>query len=233
MFSPAAYAALIASFRKLGYEIRGYADADPAKRHLILRHDVDFSLDAAAQMAKQEASLSVAATYFILLRTEFYNALSGGGLALLRAIAAGRHTIGLHFDAALYSERELEEAATRECSLLEIVIERPVPVVSFHRPAPERLNGADRVAGRINAYGSRFIREKGYCSDSRGAWRNGMPLDHPAVQEGRALQLLIHPFWWTEPSLPPEDRLRRFLAERAAFLDRELAKHCLVHKAGG
>ena len=229
-FSPEAYAALIESFRQRGYETRSYTDADPAKRHLIVRHDVDFSLHAAAQMAQQEALLGVASSYFVLLRTEFYNALSNEGLEQLRGIAAGRHAIGLHFDAALYPEREIEEAAARECRLLENVIERPVTVLSFHRPAPDRLNGANTFAGRINAYGPRYIREMGYCSDSRGAWRYGEPLEQPAVREGRALQLLIHSFWWTKPPLSPEERLRGFLDERAAFLDRELARHCLIHK---
>jgi hypothetical protein len=88
------------------------------------------------------------------------------------------------------------------------------------------------VAGRLNAYGRRFVKDMGYCSDSRGAWRFGAPLDHPALAEGRGMQLLIHPFWWTEPSLSPQERLHRFLAERAAFLDRELERHCLVHRAG-
>jgi hypothetical protein len=228
-FSPAAYAALIKNLRACGYEACGFAEAEIVKRHLIVRHDVDFSLAAALSMAENERALNLSSTYFILLRTEFYNPLSGEGLAALRKILELGHAIGLHFDAALYPADRVEEEAGRECALLEAALGRPVALVSFHRPAPNLIGQADRLAGRINAYGGRFVREIGYCSDSRGAWRHGSPLDHPAVAEGRALQLLVHPFWWTEPMLPPEERLRRFLAERASFLDRELARHCLIH----
>lgn len=231
-FSPQAYAGMIATIRDRGYETRGFSDVDPSQRHLIVRHDVDFSLDAALAMAEQEATLGLSSTYFVLLRTEFYNPLSGEGLAALRRIGSLGHTIGLHFDAALYAEERIEGAAGDECSLLEAVIGQPVAVLSFHRPAKNLIGAADRVAGRINAYAPRYVRDMGYCSDSRGVWRYGAPLDHAAIAEGRALQLLVHPFWWTEPALPPEERLRRFLAERAAFLDRELATHCLTHKAG-
>ena len=231
-FSPASYAKLIAALRERGYAPRGYADADPKAKHLIVRHDVDYSLDAANAMAKQESEIGFASTYFVLLRTEFYNLLSAEGLVALRSIASHGHTIGLHFDAALYStdSKVLESAIAHECGLLETALGKPVTVLSFHRPAPQFVGAQDRIAGRINAYGQKFVREMGYCSDSRGAWHHGAPLDHPAVREGRGLQLLVHSFWWTEPMLPPEERLRRFIAERATFLDRELARHSNVHK---
>lgn len=232
-FSPAAYGKLIADFRERGYEARGFSKTDTNARHLIVRHDVDFSLTAAQSMAEQEAELGITTTFFVLLRTEFYNALSQEGLAALHRIADCGHTIGLHFDAALYADEHLsiEQAVTRECGLLEAALGRPVTVLSFHRPTADRIGQKNEIAGRINAYGPRFVNEMGYCSDSRGAWHHGTPLDHPAVRDGRALQLLIHPFWWTLPALPPTDRLCRFLDERAALLNRELARHCTVHQA--
>ncbi|MBT3172708.1 MAG: hypothetical protein HN333_14900, partial [Rhodospirillaceae bacterium] len=76
---------------------------------------------------------------------------------------------------------------------------RSVPMISFHRPAPALQGREGRIAGRMHAYEPRFFREIGYCSDSRGAWRHGHPLDHAAVVKGKALQLLIHPLWWITP----------------------------------
>lgn len=234
-FSPPAYVKLITSLRARGYEPRGYLDVDPSARHLIIRHDVDFSLTAALSMAKLEAAASITSTYFILLRTEFYNAMSAEGFDALDRIAALGHSIGLHFDAALYARdgNVLDAAIARECGLLEYIVGKSVKVMSFHRPAPELVGEADEWAGRLNAYGPRFVRDMGYCSDSRGAWHNGAPLDHPAVQQGRALQLLVHPFWWQLPALSPEERLQRFLAERSGFLDKELVRHCTVHRVSG
>lgn len=229
-FSPVGYAALLMAFRELGYEAHSFRDADPKSRHLILRHDVDFSLSAARVMAEQEAELGVKSVYFVLLRTEFYNLHSAAGQSALDRIGTCGHEVGLHIDASLYpvARAELEAAIAHECALLEAAIGRPVTTISFHRPAPEHFGDADQWAGRLNAYGPRFVKNMGYCSDSRGAWHHGKPLDHPSVREGRALQLLLHPFWWQEPALPPADRLRLFLAERGQFLDRELAANCTV-----
>ena len=62
----------------------------------------------------------------------------------------------------------------------------PVTMVSFHRPAPELLGHAAPLGGRAHAYQPRFFSDMGYCSDSRGRWGHGHPLEHPAVAEGRA-----------------------------------------------
>lgn len=234
-FSPQAYADLIAGVRARGYQARLFADADPAVRHVIFRHDVDFSLAAALAMAEAEKELGVVSTYFLLLRTEFYNLLSDKALAAAKRILDCGHHIGLHFDAALYPEdsAQVEAAAASECGLLEAALGRPVETISFHRPDRGLIGQSERISGRLNAYGPRFVRDMGYCSDSQGAWHHGAPFDHPAVQQGRALQLLVHPFWWQTPALPPQERLQRFLAERGRFLDQELARHCTIHCAGG
>lgn len=231
-FSPGAYALLIDGLRGLGYQPRGYTNVEPAARHFIMRHDVDFSLAAAVAMAEVEAGLGLSSTYFLLLRTEFYNVLSNAGLEAVRRLSLLGHEIGLHFDAALYPQdaEQLEAAIAHEAGLLQTIAGKKVGVMSFHRPAAERIGERDLWAGRLNAYGARFVRDIGYCSDSRGAWRHGAPLDHLAVKAGRAIQILVHPFWWTAPELPPEERLRRFLAERARFLDQELARNCTVHR---
>ncbi len=231
-FSPRGYAQLISALRAREYEPRNFTTADPEKKHLIIRHDVDFSLGAAAAMAEQERELGVSAIYFILLRTEFYNPLSQDGLLALQRIAECGHEIGLHFDAALYPAQraEVEAAIAHECALLEAVIGGAVSTISFHRPAADRIGDANSLAGRLNAYGPRFVKDMGYCSDSRGGWHHGEPLDHPAVREGRALQLLIHPFWWQHPAMSPAERLQLFLKQRGEFLDQELARNCTVHR---
>jgi len=239
-FTLAGYETLIRHLFGLGYAVRGYADAVSTSPHLILRHDIDMSLHAAVAMAEREAAMGVTATYFVMLRSELYNPLSGDGLQAMGRLRDLGHEIGLHLDASLYADGEgavteaaIDDGAARECTILEAAIGSPVQVISFHRPAKALLGSPDPIAGRRHAYEPRYYSDMAYCADSRGAWHHGHPWDHPAVASLTALQLLTHPIWWCrdEPE-EPSRRTARFLAERVAILDSELAVNCSVHITG-
>lgn len=231
-FTLESYGEILRSFSDRGYTAADFHIVDPAKRQLILRHDIDMSIAAALPMAEAEAALNMRAVYFVLVRTEFYNPWSEQGQAALQAIAGLGHEIGLHFDATIYGDDpdSLETAAAAECAVLEAIMETPVQTISFHRPVQSLQGLAGNLAGRRHAYEPRFFAEMGYCSDSRGGWFHGAPLDHPAVGEGRAIQVLTHPIWWTGGAVEPVERLDRFLEERKVILDHELARNCDIHR---
>lgn len=237
MFTHDEYAHIVDTIRNRGYVIRSYADAEPAERHLILRHDVDMCLEAAVAMADLEHRIGVRATYFVLLRTEFYNLFSRDGAVAVERIVSLGHGLGLHLDASLYADDtdRLDEAARGEIAVLEAMLAVPIEAISFHRPAKTLLGLARPLAGRPHAYQPRYFSDMGYCSDSRGGWHHGHPLDHQALRDGRALQLLAHPIWWAIRSHAgtPESKLTCFLRRRAAQLDTELARQCDVHIACG
>jgi hypothetical protein len=46
---------------------------DKANRYIIIRHDVDFSVDRALELAKIESKNSAYSSYFFLLHSDFYN----------------------------------------------------------------------------------------------------------------------------------------------------------------
>ena len=171
------------------------------------------------------------ANYFVLMRSEMYNPFSAAGLRVLEEISAGGHEIGLHLDAALYGSdgEALEAAAGRECEMLESITGRAVSMISFHRPQLHLMPFDRALAGRGNTYESRFFKDIGYCSDSRGAWRHGHPLAHAVRAEGRALQLLTHAIWWVGEGAKPDEKMNAFLDRRFSHLEEELAAHCAVH----
>jgi hypothetical protein len=215
-----------------GYEARSYESAELEKSHLILRHDIDMSLDAALPIAEIEKSFGLRAHYFVLVRTEMYNLFSAQAGRVLRELAALGHEIGLHFDASLHDPADLDHAAAAECAALELATSAAVRTISFHRPAQMLLGYPDRLAGRLHAYQPRFYSEMGYCSDSQGAWRHGHPLLHSAVRKKQALQLLTHPIWWNgTDSETPIARLDRFAASRDNVLRKELAANCKPYQA--
>ena len=232
-FSLDGYARIVERVLNRGYRVEDFLSADPAQRHLVLRHDVDFDIEAALAMARMETSHGWHATYFILLRSEFYNPNAPRSVAALRAFSG--HEVGLHFDASIHAgnEKALAVELRREASMLSDIIGREVRTFSLHRPSPVLLDGQFEVEGFTNAYNPRFFRDMGYCSDSQGLWRFGPPDEHAALREGRGLQLLTHPIWWTASAAAtdPSARVDEFLERRAMLLDHEAARNCKTYRS--
>ena len=69
------YRGLLSLLQKQGYAFRNYHDYVDAPRCVILRHDVDMSLEQAVRLAELEAAEGVQSTWFVLLRTDFCNGI--------------------------------------------------------------------------------------------------------------------------------------------------------------
>jgi GNAT superfamily N-acetyltransferase len=236
-FTLAGYRNIVEALLRKGYEVRGFADAEPEKRHLILRHDLDMSIQSAVPMAEIERAMGVAATYFVLMRTEFYNPHSPASVRDLKRLLELGHAIGLHFDPALYPEdrTSLDRGAADECAALESIVGQPVTVISLHRPgkSPQGkliYGQKGTLGGRRQADEPIYFQNMAYRSDSRGGWHYGHPLEHPALSEGRALEFLTHPIWWVSPGKDPAEKLEQFLAQRNQALDRAMGDNSTVYK---
>ena len=205
-----------------GYRPVSFDAVEANKPHLVLRHDVHFSLDAALAIARAEAELDVRTAYFIMVRSESYNIMEPETAAALNEIRGLGHAIGLHLDASLYpTPKQMEIGADAECRTLAAATDCDIEVLSVH--GLELGNGEelpDRIAGRRNLSASFFTRTVGYCSDRDGAWSPTPPLSHPAVRDRKALQLATEPLWWTgDGTERPADRMARFLNGRRQWLD--------------
>lgn len=233
-FSWIGYKSLVQSFLNAGYEPCHFDDVDPAKLQVILRHDVDFSLKAAVDIARIEADLGLSAHYYVLLRTEFYNLFSPLDWDHVHTLIELGHNVGLHFDASQYGQDlgSLEAAAARECHLLEMLLGRDVTSISFHRPAPALLGLARKLAGRRHAYEPAFFSNMAYVTDSRGEFRYGHPLDHAAFLECKSMQLVTHPIWWPEHEIVDKMALLDgFLRSRSELLTTEAGANCIPYAA--
>jgi peptidoglycan/xylan/chitin deacetylase (PgdA/CDA1 family) len=232
-FTPDAYEELLTDLLEREYRATAFPQFEGATGELLLRHDVDFSPKSAAKLAEIEAELGVQATYFFLLRSPFYNPSAPRSLRQLEQILDLGHEVGLHFDASLYQTEDdsLHDAARRECERLEELIRRSVDTISLHRPSGTLQGTPEDLAGRPHTYQPRFFRDIEYCSESRGAWYHGHPLDRPAVEERRPFHLLVHPIWWDGPEAQsPQERLDNFLAARTEGLSRAIEAHCTAYE---
>lgn len=227
-FNISAYEILLRQFLELGYRTVSYDTVESQKRHIILRHDLDMSIQAAVPVAQVERKLGLIASYFVLLRTEMYNPFSKRNRDDLLALIDLGHDVGLHFDTSLYQDdaEMLENAVEVECQSLENLLQRRVSVISFHRPAKSLLGKRGSIAGRMQTYQPEFFEEIGYCSDSRGGWHFGPPLSNKAIVERRAMQLLTHPVWWCAPGENAVEKLDWFVGQKQELLQYELALNC-------
>lgn len=232
-FTLSAYRTLLTDLRNVGYEFVDYETLDPQLSHIILRHDVDISPHFCLDVAEVESNLGIKSTYFFLLRSELYNFFSNENLRIVEKLLALGHEVGLHFDATLYDQSfdSLDRAAALECASMEVFLDRPIKVISFHRPAKVFLDYEGSIAGRVHTYAPRFFSDIGYYSDSRGAWQDGDPLKLHFVRDRRAFQLLTHPVWWCGfDGETPVQKLDRFISHQSDVYRAEVATQCTIYR---
>lgn len=194
-----------------------------SNEHMVLmRHDIDYSINRAYRLAMIESEEGVKSTYFVHFHSPMYNPLESSQAKILRTIAAMGHHIGLHFDHAFYKEvmnetndETMQKHAMREKEILENLVGANVNVVSFHNPEASNTLDIedDYYAGMLNAY-AKIVKERfHYCSDSNGYWRFERLSE--AVEKGYdRLHILTHPVWWTPEEMTPYDRIKRCLYGR-------------------
>ncbi len=199
-FDLAHYRELLGAARAGGYRFATF-EREPRAGDLLLRHDVDLSLEAALRVAELEAQEGAQATYFLMTESVFYNLASAAGRSAIARLRELDHRVGLH---AVHPRAILDE--------------RFDPVVAWHNPDPDYMTAA--VEGAANVMEPRFFSPETYRSDSNGRWRHGCP--HADLAAGRFawLQLLTHPEIWAYPGETMGETMLAMLdAERARRLE--------------
>ena len=194
------YGQLLDAARAGGYRFATF-DTAPARGDLLLRHDVDLSLDAALRLAELEADAGATATYFLMTESVFYNLASNEGSAALAHLRELGHRVGLH---AVYPNIELDERFDR--------------VVAWHNPDPEYMSAP--IDGALNVMQDGWFDPPTYRSDSNQRWRFGCPHEELRAGSFPWLQLLTHPEIWVYPGSTMGQTMRALLdAERERRLE--------------
>lgn len=173
------------------------------ERWCILRHDIDYSPEAALAMAKVERDMGVKSTYFLLMNSPFYNLLEPDYTSFPRALTKLGHDVGLHYDGAVLEEQaddaDRAKLINGYVGILSAMSGQPVTTVSMHNPS--LFSGEDIVTAQgeyIDAYDPVFSQGVAYISDSCGAWRdNAFDLLTGITPLPPRLQLLVHPIFWS------------------------------------
>jgi len=200
-FDLAHYREIVEAAHAGGYRFAHF-DGAPAEGSVILRHDVDLSLDAAVRMAELENDAGAAATYFLMTESVFYNLDSSEGVGATERLRELGHRVAQH---AVYPNARVDE--------------RFDPVVAWHNPDPEYMR-APLPDGRINVMQEPWFDPGTYRSDSNQHWRSGCPHDDLRAGTFPWLQLLTHPEIWAFPGETMGQTMRAMLeAEKVRRLD--------------
>lgn len=208
-----AYENLIKKLKGKNYKFCDYTNYIDENKVVILRHDVDTSLNKALEMAKLENILGVSAYYFVLLSTDFYNINSEKSLKILKEIRKLGGRIGLHFDEKKYNLKSKEDYikyVNYELDILSRVLEEKIDVVSMHRPSKDFLEMDLEIPNVINSYQKKFFNDFKYVSDSRMNWRENVE-EIIESEKYSQLHILTHPFWYSEKIESMEEKLEQFL----------------------
>ena len=209
MFSYAEYKNLI-DLIKFNFPILDFSEVTvDTNKFCLLRHDIEYSIDRALDLARFEADrLGVKSTYLIQLRSDIYSAISNRSIKIMTEIKSLGHNIGTHPNppSGMVLD-DLKEYILNDIVALEKYYQFEIDRFSYHIPKHEYLKEYVELDNKINCYGMKFFHffegEKpktlrvSYVSDSNHQWKYGHPLELN-FDKIRKLQLLIHPYSWTQ-----------------------------------
>jgi hypothetical protein len=198
---------------------RPLAEAEAAGAgSILLRHDIDYDLQAAEAIQRLEEEAGVRSSFLFLVSTDFYNVASTTGRRFLTELASRGFDVGLHFDpdvhADVHGDLALDTAFSAERAFLESITGRPLRSVSLHNPSSHhRYPSFDGV---VNAYDPRWFGPDRYVSDSSRRWRRD-PLAFLAGERSAVVQVLTHPIHFSQDDAayrPQFQRMARNWSER-------------------
>lgn len=192
------------------YNIITASEAIKAKPpYLILRHDIDGSIEAALTMAEIEKEMGIRASYFVLFSHKLYNPLERDSLHLLRKILELDHEIGLHYDLEAYDDYGSNPmfSLKKEAELLEYALNKQIRCIAKHQSFARQSNHDLLYSSDyINCTNGKWYDL--HISDGYRRWGKEWA-DKLFSFEYDRVQLTIHPFLWTETEVDGETCLKR------------------------
>lgn len=211
-FTFSAYEGLVKLIQDKGYQICNYFNYIDYKKCVIMRHDVDLSLEDALAFAYIENKLGIKTTYFILLSTDYYNISSKESRDIIKKIINLGHEVGLHFDEMKYKDEtnDITESISDEIIIMSYLLNYNIRCVSMHIPSIDTLNNDYNIPGIVNSYSKLFFKEFKYLSDSSHRWREPVL---EIIKDGnyQRLHILTHPFWYKKNEAGAVEDINNFV----------------------
>lgn len=205
---------------------KDYKDIDETtEKFILLRHDVEFSVDRAHGLSLLEDSLGIITSYFFQLRSNAYNILSSKNRNLISDIYNRGHHIGIHVH--IENSRDITNVLRiikNDIQVMEGYLGFEIDRFSFHRPNELILKEDLHIEGLINTYNHKFFHfdpnirtidslHIKYLSDSMHRWKYGYP-SYDLLNRENKIQILIHPYSWTKNGYNNLDNFKTLFQEK-------------------
>lgn len=182
------------------------------EKYCVIRHDVEFSIERALQLANVESELGIQSTYVFQICNNNYNPFSHKNRDLIHEIHRLGHDIGVHVHLGNFDEsmESVEHYIIKQAQLLSLALNYPINKFSIHRPLRKHIENIITIPGYINMSDAKYFTYTEnfdiytlpvlYLADSNHDWKYGNPLEIDFSKINK-MQLNCHPFSWTESGL--------------------------------
>jgi len=202
MYSLESYRYLLDLALKADYRFMGFTEeCDTHGRCIYLRHDIDVSVDMAIELAQINSLLGIKGTFFLLLRSPYYNLFSYRTLDGVRKINDLGQRLGFHYHLPTVipsTEDELANLILTDFSIVKDLIPEMEPIFAWHNGRNDLLvrSLSFTVPGLVNVYSSYFVKEVPYYADSNMRYSVAEFKDVIQKKDHKKLHLLFHPLNW-------------------------------------
>ncbi len=139
MFSFEDYRKIIDIIKSTGRHM-GYKEALGSDKFILMRHDVEYSVERAYALAKVEESMDFTSSYFFQWTNNSYNILSRKNMAMVKDMHERGHVIGLHYALNGMTDMELiRKQIVKEMNILSEMFSFKVDIFSIHSPSNDIL----------------------------------------------------------------------------------------------
>lgn len=236
MFSYECYQSMIQRIQKCG-KTENFYTARGKDAFIIMRHDVEFSVERAYHLALVEAEESFHSTYFFQLTNNAYNLLSQHNIMLINEIARLGHQVGLHF----YPSDQTNLVLTRmelkkQIAIMNELFPFKVDTFSIHHPSKALLKANFVFPELINTYQKDYFSSFQdiasdtpkicYLSDAKHHWNCGLIPSEDFFRSHAKIQILTHPYSWTQRGYDTLHNFRSLIAEHTKYYIETIDSEC-------
>ena len=236
MFSYEDYKEILRIVKSTG-RLSSYKKAIGQDEFVLLRHDVEYSVERAYELSKVEESMDVVSNYFFQWTNNSYNILSKRNMDMIKDMHERGQHIGLHYALnGLTDMQEVRKQIKKELDILSEMFGFSVDTFSVHRPSRDVLAENIKLEGKLNAYQNEFFTfaedinentpvEVKYMSDANHIWRYGYP-DEKNITGYKKVQILTHPFAWTKEGYDNFNNYKSLVREKLGVMIDSIDREC-------